>query len=109
MFDNASKHLPTDIRQEFRHDESMNPGQADKVAHGQGFVAALDQKWRQHTQSGGSTPKALRLYGLSDRRDRRDRRNRCSIKDLTQTLDGTRATCLSQSSSTGVDLRAFWL
>ena len=40
----------------------MNPEQADKVdkvAHGQGFVAALDQ-------SGGSTPKALRLYGIAD-------------------------------------------
>ena len=40
----------------------MNPEQADKVdkiAHGRGFVAALDQ-------SGGSTPKALRLYGIAD-------------------------------------------
>ena len=37
----------------------MNPEQVDKVAHGPGFVAALDQ-------SGGSTPKALRLYGLAD-------------------------------------------
>ena len=40
----------------------MNPEQVDKVdrvAHGQGFVAALDQ-------SGGSTPKALRLYGITD-------------------------------------------
>ena len=37
----------------------MNPEQADKVAHVQGFVAALDQ-------SGGSTPKALRLYGIAD-------------------------------------------
>ena len=37
----------------------MTPEQADKVAHGQGFVAALDQ-------SGGSTPKALRLYGIAD-------------------------------------------
>lgn len=40
----------------------MNPEQADKVdkvAHGPGFVAALDQ-------SGGSTPKALRLYGIAD-------------------------------------------
>ena len=62
MFDNVSKHPPADIRQEFWHDESMNPEQAakvDKVAHGQGFVAALDQ-------SGGSTPKALRLYGIAD-------------------------------------------
>ena len=37
----------------------MNTEQADKVAHGQGFVAALDQ-------SGGSTPKALRLYGIAE-------------------------------------------
>jgi fructose-bisphosphate aldolase class I len=62
VFDNVSKHPPADIRQEFWHDESMNPEQAakvDKVAHGQGFVAALDQ-------SGGSTPKALRLYGIAD-------------------------------------------
>lgn len=37
----------------------MNLEQADKLAHGSGFVAALDQ-------SGGSTPKALRLYGIPD-------------------------------------------
>jgi fructose-bisphosphate aldolase class I len=37
----------------------MNPEQVDKLAHGPGFVAALDQ-------SGGSTPKALRLYGIAD-------------------------------------------
>ena len=33
--------------------------QADKVAHADGFVAALDQ-------SGGSTPGALRLYGIPE-------------------------------------------
>ena len=33
--------------------------QADKIAAGQGFIAALDQ-------SGGSTPKALRLYGVAE-------------------------------------------
>jgi fructose-bisphosphate aldolase class I len=33
--------------------------QAEKVSHGTGFFAALDQ-------SGGSTPKALRDYGISD-------------------------------------------
>ena len=38
---------------------AMNPHQAEKVAHGTGFVAALDQ-------SGGSTPKALRLYGIPE-------------------------------------------
>ncbi len=37
----------------------MNIEQADKVAHAPGFVAALDQ-------SGGSTPKALRLYGITE-------------------------------------------
>lgn len=31
----------------------------DRIAHGQGFIAALDQ-------SGGSTPKALRGYGVED-------------------------------------------
>ena len=33
--------------------------QADKIAAGQGFIAALDQ-------SGGSTPKALGLYGIGE-------------------------------------------
>jgi fructose-bisphosphate aldolase class I len=37
----------------------MNSAQAEKMAHGHGFVAALDQ-------SGGSTPKALRLYGIDE-------------------------------------------
>lgn len=37
----------------------MNTEQAEKVAHGSGFVAALDQ-------SGGSTPKALRFYGIAE-------------------------------------------
>ncbi|HUO37870.1 MAG TPA: fructose bisphosphate aldolase [Mycobacterium sp.] len=36
----------------------MNEEQHQKLAHGVGFVAALDQ-------SGGSTPKALALYGIS--------------------------------------------
>lgn len=35
----------------------MNTQQADKIRAGQGFIAALDQ-------SGGSTPKALQLYGI---------------------------------------------
>ncbi len=34
-----------------------NQAQADKISAGQGFIAALDQ-------SGGSTPKALGLYGI---------------------------------------------
>ncbi|HNF07516.1 MAG TPA: fructose bisphosphate aldolase [Mycobacterium sp.] len=37
----------------------MNIEQADKIATGTGFVAALDQ-------SGGSTPKALKLYGIAE-------------------------------------------
>jgi fructose-bisphosphate aldolase class I len=59
MFDSVSKHRPTDNRQEFWQHGPMNSEQADKLAHGSGFVAALDQ-------SGGSTPKALRLYGIAD-------------------------------------------
>ena len=39
--------------------EGMDSRQAEKVRNGQGFVAALDQ-------SGGSTPKALRLYGIAE-------------------------------------------
>lgn len=37
----------------------MNQQQLDKIAKGQGFIAALDQ-------SGGSTPKALKLYGIDE-------------------------------------------
>ena len=37
----------------------MNQEQLTKVAQGQGFIAALDQ-------SGGSTPKALKLYGVEE-------------------------------------------
>ena len=37
----------------------MNSAQEQKVATGQGFIAALDQ-------SGGSTPKALKLYGVDE-------------------------------------------
>ena len=36
----------------------MNPQQHEKVKSGKGFIAALDQ-------SGGSTPKALSLYGIN--------------------------------------------
>lgn len=38
---------------------AMDQQQADKVRSGQGFIAALDQ-------SGGSTPKALALYGVGE-------------------------------------------
>jgi fructose-bisphosphate aldolase class I len=37
----------------------MDQEMFDKVRHGNGFIAALDQ-------SGGSTPKALKLYGVED-------------------------------------------
>ena len=37
----------------------MNDAQRQRMATGKGFIAALDQ-------SGGSTPKALRLYGLDE-------------------------------------------
>jgi len=39
--------------------QSMNHAQRTKMATGKGFIAALDQ-------SGGSTPKALRLYGIDE-------------------------------------------
>ena len=35
----------------------VKKAQADQIAAGQGFIAALDQ-------SGGSTPKALQTYGI---------------------------------------------
>ncbi|MEO8829287.1 fructose bisphosphate aldolase [Lapillicoccus sp.] len=37
----------------------MNEEQAERISQGAGFVAALDQ-------SGGSTPKALKLYGIGE-------------------------------------------
>ena len=37
----------------------MNNEQLARVRTGEGFIAALDQ-------SGGSTPKALRLYGIEE-------------------------------------------
>jgi len=40
-------------------DEDLWQAQRDKVANGPGFIAALDQ-------SGGSTPKALKLYGVEE-------------------------------------------
>ena len=36
-----------------------NQTQTDRIAQGKGFIAALDQ-------SGGSTPKALKLYGIPE-------------------------------------------
>ncbi|WIY23546.1 fructose bisphosphate aldolase [Parasedimentitalea psychrophila] len=40
-------------------DVSIQQQQLDRIANGAGFIAALDQ-------SGGSTPKALALYGVTD-------------------------------------------
>ncbi|RYF32153.1 MAG: fructose bisphosphate aldolase [Comamonadaceae bacterium] len=40
-------------------DNAVNQAQLDKVTTGKGFIAALDQ-------SGGSTPKALKLYGVEE-------------------------------------------
>ena len=37
----------------------MNQEMAEKFRSAQGFIAALDQ-------SGGSTPKALKLYGIEE-------------------------------------------
>ena len=38
---------------------SINPEMLEQMQHGQGFIAALDQ-------SGGSTPKALKGYGIDE-------------------------------------------
>jgi fructose-bisphosphate aldolase class I len=38
---------------------AINPQQLDRMRNGRGFIAALDQ-------SGGSTPKALSLYGIAE-------------------------------------------
>jgi hypothetical protein len=40
-----------------RSDVAVNRQQLDRIASGNGFIAAL-------YQSGGSTPKALKLYGI---------------------------------------------
>jgi fructose-bisphosphate aldolase class I len=55
---------PTDlilavIESRRRKDHIVNEKQFEKMRTGKGFIAALDQ-------SGGSTPKALKLYGLGD-------------------------------------------
>jgi fructose-bisphosphate aldolase, class I len=46
--------VPTDT-----HGATVNQEQFDKIKTGNGFIAALDQ-------SGGSTPKALKLYGVEE-------------------------------------------
>jgi fructose-bisphosphate aldolase class I len=47
------------LRVALREDRGMHTEQLEKVRNGQGFIAALDQ-------SGGSTPKALKLYGVEE-------------------------------------------
>lgn len=59
LFDTGSKHRPADTRQGVWQHGTVNSEQAAKISRGRGFVAALDQ-------SGGSTPKALRLYGITE-------------------------------------------
>src|SRR5687768_1420853 len=49
----CARHLP------FAKITAMNRDQFDKVREGRGFIAALDQ-------SGGSSPKALKLYGVDE-------------------------------------------
>lgn len=53
----------------------MNTSQFDRMKSGLGFVAALDQ-------SGGSTPKALKLYGLSES----DYKNESEMFDLIHAM-----------------------
>ena len=46
----------------------MNQEMAEKFRSGKGFIAALDQ-------SGGSTPKALKLYGIEESEYSGDRKS----------------------------------
>ena len=43
----------------------MNEKQFDQIKNGKGFIAALDQ-------SGGSTPRALKTYGIGEDRYKND-------------------------------------
>lgn len=52
-------HLPHPITGTAIKEVAMNTEQAERMRHDKGFIAALDQ-------SGGSTPKALRLYGIGE-------------------------------------------
>jgi fructose-bisphosphate aldolase class I len=67
----------------------MNREQFDKIRSGQGFIAALDQ-------SGGSTPQALKLYGVGDDRyaneaEMFDRIHEMRTRIMTsRAFDGTR-------------------
>ena len=58
----TQRHLPPYVRYGYAIEEvPMNQEQFDKIRRGHGFIAALDQ-------SGGSTPKALKLYGIGEDR-----------------------------------------
>ena len=52
----------------------MNQEQFERMHKGNGFIAALDQ-------SGGSTPKALRLYGIPDEAYHSDKIGRASCRE----------------------------
>ena len=58
------------VRRHAAHPAPMTSAQFEKIRTGRGFIAALDQ-------SGGSTPKALALYGVPEDSLLR-RRPRCS-------------------------------
>ena len=57
------------------YSQGMNSQQFDRMKSGLGFIAALDQ-------SGGSTPKALKLYGLSEA----DYKNESEMFDLVHQM-----------------------
>ncbi|XTP68852.1 fructose-bisphosphate aldolase [Parelusimicrobium proximum] len=47
------------MEEDSKREDSMNKEQFERMKSGKGFIAALDQ-------SGGSTPKALKLYGIRE-------------------------------------------
>ena len=64
-----------------------NPQMAEKIRTGNGFIAALDQ-------SGGSTPKSLRLYGVEDSEYNTD-------AEMFDLIHGMRARIVSSPAFTG--------
>ncbi|WP_439144164.1 fructose bisphosphate aldolase [Planktotalea sp.] len=64
-----------------------NPQMAEKIRAGNGFIAALDQ-------SGGSTPKSLRLYGVQDAQYSTD-------AEMFDLIHGMRARIVSSPAFTG--------
>ena len=65
----------------------MNAEQRNVMASGRGFIAALDQ-------SGGSTPKALKLYGISEDAYHND-------EEMFDLIHQMRERLMSSPSSTG--------